>query len=244
MSPTHGKAHGAHPSAERLLDYHRGRLESADHQALEDHLADCPECTRIVLDLAGRHRAEDRKLDASWSALRPRLERGPAAVAGRRLWVVLAASILAVAALAAWGFVHQQRQIRAAEARVAELERLLAGWSQPQTVVPGIDLLPAGAVRRTTSPPVLDVPADARFLVFRLTLLAPTADDAFDLGIFDRDERLVSRLSGVRRDERGIVTVALPRAFMGEGTYRLRLYDSGTDEPEAEFAVGLRYPEP
>ncbi|MEM9552926.1 MAG: hypothetical protein AAGC60_01605 [Acidobacteriota bacterium] len=52
-----------HPTPEVLLAYHERRLPSPAREALLDHLALCPRCSRAVLDLARFPRIEARAPD-------------------------------------------------------------------------------------------------------------------------------------------------------------------------------------
>ncbi len=72
-----------HPTAEELLEHHRGSLAESDADRLRAHLAQCQECSRIMLDLAApipltgsSAEGEDPELDAAWKKLRPQLQRG------------------------------------------------------------------------------------------------------------------------------------------------------------------------
>ena len=69
-----------HLSVEELAAYHAGTLAEDEEARVQDHLLECPECTRTLLDLdALRHGADpaeeasDAEKEAFWQALRPRL---------------------------------------------------------------------------------------------------------------------------------------------------------------------------
>jgi len=77
----------AHPSPETLTAYHAGELVPAAEDEVQEHLAVCRHCARLLLDLPGfletpaataagleRLDAED---DASWQAIQARLPRPP-----------------------------------------------------------------------------------------------------------------------------------------------------------------------
>jgi hypothetical protein len=89
---------GDHPSPERLAAYHEGALPPGEEERLRDHLALCPDCAQLLLDLAGFPELEtpagargltDGEVDAAWQTMRSRLGSGgeerPPAPALRRL---------------------------------------------------------------------------------------------------------------------------------------------------------------
>jgi hypothetical protein len=56
-----------HPSARQLSAYHRGdELSPADTETLRDHLAQCPECADLVLDLDGFGALATQVDDEEW----------------------------------------------------------------------------------------------------------------------------------------------------------------------------------
>lgn len=71
-----------HPSVEELVAYHRGELAEGACEPLQDHLALCEECSRLLLDLEGfpelaapgeDHRLSDDDLERAMAALKARL---------------------------------------------------------------------------------------------------------------------------------------------------------------------------
>ncbi len=71
-----------HPTAGELLALGRGELSNTGARRLREHLALCPECAAIFLDLARPEgiaelerlaRLSDEQLEAAWFALRARL---------------------------------------------------------------------------------------------------------------------------------------------------------------------------
>lgn len=79
---------GPHPTPEQLADYHAGKLSSEDEEAIRDHLALCPECAELFLDLVDFASPEptrdisgltDEEVDAAWQEMRARLSGTPAA---------------------------------------------------------------------------------------------------------------------------------------------------------------------
>ena len=82
---------GPHPTPEQLADYHAEKLSAEEEERIQEHLALCPECAELFLDLvdfAGPEPARDvsgltdEEVDAAWQDMRARLS-GTAAAAGK-----------------------------------------------------------------------------------------------------------------------------------------------------------------
>jgi len=74
----------AHLEPEQLLAYRAGELPEGEVEALRDHLALCPECAELLLDLddftpdaspVSKAAISDQEIEAAWIALRDRLAR-------------------------------------------------------------------------------------------------------------------------------------------------------------------------
>jgi hypothetical protein len=81
---------GGHPSPETLTAYYSGELALPAEEELQEHLAVCPHCTQLLLDLpafleppASHIESLDTAADASWQEIRKRLP-GPPENAGKR----------------------------------------------------------------------------------------------------------------------------------------------------------------
>lgn len=76
-----------HPAPERLAAYRAGELSAEEAEGVRDHLALCPECAQLLLDLVAFEEHEPAEepaglasgdVEAAWQRLRPKLEReGP-----------------------------------------------------------------------------------------------------------------------------------------------------------------------
>jgi hypothetical protein len=78
---------GAHPTPELLAAYHAGELPEDEVEQIRDHLALCPECGELLLDLADFEDPgptidipglTDADVDAAWQDLKARLAGQPA----------------------------------------------------------------------------------------------------------------------------------------------------------------------
>lgn len=71
-----------HPAPEKLAEYHARELPAEEIPELQDHLAECPECSQLLLDLesfeeleppAGHRPVTDAQVRRDWKRLRRRL---------------------------------------------------------------------------------------------------------------------------------------------------------------------------
>ncbi len=249
-----------HPSARQLAAYHREELPPEETEALRDHLALCPECSELLLDLAGfgelaasteAQHWEERK-PAVWGSLRSALAAEPARlprrvaprrVVSRRRWLSLAAAAALVLAVgtAVWqtldlGRTRQRlaataEQLERAEERIGELERGAAELA-PQLVVPSLDLFPPGYRRGGGTEPILEIPRHARIFVLQLHIADAGSHTDYRLRILASGGEEVWSGSGLRRTAGGTFRVALPRTLLPSGRYRLELY--GAQEPSSQ----------
>lgn len=71
-----------HPTPEKLAEYHARELPAEEIEGLQDHLAECPECSQMVLDLesfekleppAGQRPVSEAQVGRDWKRLRRRM---------------------------------------------------------------------------------------------------------------------------------------------------------------------------
>ena len=139
---------GDHPSAEALVAYRADELDAEARSRVQDHVAACHICARILLDAAGQDRGvKDAEVDTAWAKLEARRRRVPAREDRRRGvgwpgasggWLVAAAlSGLVVGLAASWALFGGLRQ-----GSEPELER-----SRSDTARAQLDLRQAEAER-------------------------------------------------------------------------------------------------
>lgn len=79
----------AHPTLERLADYHLGKLSSDEESRAQRHLVRCRECASQLLDLAAFYEPSDdaspTQVDAAWRRFHPRMQTLPQATRSLRL---------------------------------------------------------------------------------------------------------------------------------------------------------------
>lgn len=211
-----------HPSASQLAEYSLGVHPPHDDEAIQEHLAVCPECAEVVLDLRSFADAPDGEAGASdlesareWAGLERRLERSGGARPGRTPWWAiaaswgLAASLLVCVALLAWGL-RQQAAARRASAPSGDM------------VLVGLAPLGGDSARAGTAPARVTVPGRATGIVLLLNL--------GDLRRFPRHRMVLSREGegplwtdeDVHRGETGTFTLVLP-ADLAPGVYEVRI---------------------
>ncbi len=229
---------GAHLSLDQLADHRAGRLSAGEDDRVLDHLALCPTCTKLFLDLAsfphlepppGAEPASEREIEAEWRAMGPGLlaaagvepGRGDATEGGSvlpfgdprgasRRWQTPAlwAAALMLTFGAAW---------------IGTLHQQLAkqGAAQYATV---IDIEVARGSRPYPVSP-------------RATQVLLIVHD-FDLETYSRGQLQVLRRGTVLHtanlepspDDRSLLYLALPRELLPAGSYRIKIFGQISDE--------------
>lgn len=229
----------SHVPPEDLLAYQEGQLAEVDNEAIRDHLATCPRCAGLILDLARFSRTElgepleeelsDSVLEERWEVFRPRLEgeprsgsapvpaprelpdRPPRNFPRRELYAALAAGLVAVSLGLAFraGMWHQRHAER----------------SEPAVRVAVSSLLPQemAAARNpgAAEPTVVPVWADRLLLI--LNFFAPSSYPTYRARILDATGREVWSSRDLRRASDGSFALEVPRSFLPAGSYRIEL---------------------
>jgi hypothetical protein len=206
----------AHPETEELIDYHQERLDSAATSRIREHLAECRECTALILDLEDFLRAEssppipeeitEARLVAravSWEA---RAERW------RNASLLAASLFLATSVpLGIYFWNHSQRG-----------SPEMAGLT-PEANLPLISLYPRSALRGGKENR-LELPPGPRWIHLILTTEdLPQATD-YQLGVVDAAGHEILSLAGLQPTAVGTFSIGLPAARVPAGTYGLRLF--------------------
>lgn len=241
---------GAHPAPETLTAYHAGELTQAAEEEVQEHLAVCRHCARLLLDLPAFLEAPaagdedlDVEADASWRVIRARLP-GPSQPAGRRRegastsnpgwWrarsPLAAAATLAGAALIAVPLWIIARQLSSPELPPATIELFppenQRGTAEPPPAPPAI--VHAQAASTTL---LLRLARPQPDLRFRIELLAGGATGAAGAAGAPAGRSLpVPAVKAV--DSRTLVLV-LARRQLAPGRYWLKVLDA--EQPSAEL---------
>ena len=204
-----------HLPVEEIAAYHAGRLPEAAEARVQDHLVECRECTRMLLDLDALRsgadpadEASDAEKDSFWQILYPRL---PPVRSSRRFPVPqLLAAALAAAVV---GLAIQNVSLRTT---VHEL-------SQPDLGAPVRDLS-ATATRDDAAPAVISLAPDDRF--FTLVLSPVDARDFPDHEVVleKAGDGEIWRGRGLRKNRYGTFSLILARRLTGKGAYVLRVF--------------------
>lgn len=245
-----------HPSPRQLSHYQRGELSAADTETLQDHLAQCPECAELVLDLDGfgdlGHDAEgelwEGRKTAVWDALSASITdhhgSAPTAASLGWRWAPLAAAALLALAVGLVGWLavqHQGAELARTKEQLAEMGERLAQAGQriadleggsaesPQLVVPSLDLFPPSFQRGDAGSPTLVMPHQARFFLLELHTTDTDSQPDYRLSIVRPDGGEVWSGHGLQRTPGGSFRIAVPRQLLTPGHYRLELYGLGEE---------------
>ncbi len=137
-------------------------------------------------------------------------------------------------------------QLKQEQEKRQELEMRLAESNQPQTSVPMYELMLARKERNNApSAPAdynINVPASAKSFMLRISPDSAEAFPAYVIEIFDRQNRQAWKSERLK-PENETLSVTFPRAYLSEGTYRLRLmgWKGNTTERIGEFNLKLSF---
>ncbi|MEM9552771.1 MAG: hypothetical protein AAGC60_00810 [Acidobacteriota bacterium] len=221
-----------HPSVEQLCAYSETEAPAPGHDRIAEHLVACDECADIVLgfeamDRAALEPAADHDVDARWrsfqevldaedsasrvAAFREPTARDRSVVSDPRIaWVAAAAATLVALGLGIWG-VSLDREMRRPHAEL----RIHDVISREAATIRG-----AAGTR-------IEVPASAD-LVLLFNLASTTAPEVVALRAFDVRGREVLALDDIERSRDGNYVVSLPAGWLGGGSYRVDLIETGS----------------
>ncbi|MCH9650725.1 MAG: zf-HC2 domain-containing protein [Deltaproteobacteria bacterium] len=225
-----------HPAVELWISFHEGGLEEAETDRLQDHLANCPECADLVLDLGTFERPEglgettDLEARSAWRRVlaRPREH--------RRASAAVAAAAL-VAALVTGGWATYERS------RALDLERSLAEFSKPMPNPDLVDLF-SGEQERGNSQ-VSELPtvtaAEGSLVVLSLHLRDPQAGTDYSIEIAAENGEPIWSGGPVRSRAFDNLTLALSGRFLPSGVYEVRVYRRNEGGPELVERYRFRF---
>ncbi|MCB1034519.1 MAG: hypothetical protein KDD47_11870 [Acidobacteria bacterium] len=210
---------GEHLSADQLIAYRSGRLGEEAADTVQEHLSLCPACLADLQELEafvaagepGEEKAASLEAAATWKGVRQRLEPRHGSP-----WTSLAAAaLLAVAAGLGWWGLEQRSLLRELQA---------VGPMQPLADIPIVDVFPSSGERGgDDGDRRFEVPASATFVT--LVLHVPDAEGQGTLDVELLDPEGSSLWTGnLRVSEYGTLRLGLPRAFLGPGKHRLRVF--------------------
>lgn len=226
---------------------------------LDAHVAGCRACQTIAEAFAAAEDEGDD--DVPRESIWRRVESRRAAPPFRgRIWTrvvpyAAAASLLLVAGALSVRLVRLERdhrslvegsdrELAAANARVAALESQLAGLrARDETVRPQVNLpivdLAADATRSGSSLRTISFARDTPAVVFVLTVPAAGRAASYALDVADASGRPQLHLSDLRATPERTINVALPRASVPDGRISLVLYALRGDRREQVAAYSI-----
>jgi Putative zinc-finger len=243
-----------HPEAVELAAYAGEALPAERQDEVQEHLASCAECARLLADFLdfdelsppdGFERLTDVEVAAARRQLQRSIEnrtvvapsaavRGPrwtgAFASPRPLQLLAAALAAAVIGLTFWG-VSQQRN----------LHRL----QLPEVNVATHDIEPLGSDQLrggpATGPTVIDSAAGSAILILQLPEVQ--SHPAYRAAIRASDSREIwSRTGAVRDPVLGNFALRLPPGTLRPGRYEIEIFgvDGGREERVARYAIEVR----
>lgn len=259
-----------HPEPGRLLDYHEGRLPAAEEAALQDHLAACPACAALLLDLdafaaaaafpeesvPGERVQEDSAPEESapadfatataWRALAPRLDEEAPGEAARRPPARRPA--------AGSGRFPAGRWLPALAASllvaVPVLTVLLVKSQQRVSRLEGALTTPQTGVpvlyldpltrEEAEGAPALALPPGDGFFLLTVTPPAGGLDDRYRVEIVNPAGRVVWEGKELAASDHGTLRLGFTRRALPPGAYRLRLYGPPAGELLATHPFTVR----
>jgi hypothetical protein len=235
---------GDDPSADELADYLAGALPPEEEERIQEHLALCPECASLVVDLAALLQPPAEappaaalpagEREQAWERLAWRLRTaGGSATAPSRRWrgrpLALAASLILGIGLGVLG------------------GRLIRPADRPRADVALLELAPegAGAQRSTETARRFRLPARAGRVALLLDLGDLRRFPRYEVDLVAPDGRVAWRERDALRAEDGTFLLELPAtAVATSGRYRIRLRGAGETAstpgtPLADYAVDV-----
>lgn len=226
---------GEHPAPEVLSEYLDGLLSAGEKAELQDHLALCPECTDMFLEMAGISEPaagidsadpvlSEERAHVLWPALRRRLNFQPQESFSRPFfrseqvaWALAATLLLTTVLASTWSYSRDR------------------GYPQspaPAVNIAVLDLVPigqAGVVREIeASDPLLA--AEQILLVLNLADLRPF--DGYRAELTDSaGGNVIWANDDLRRSPSGNFTIQLPAAMLGDRN-KIELFGLSADGRE------------
>jgi hypothetical protein len=242
---------GPHPAPEGLAAYHRGTASPEEEERVQEHLAACPECTALLLDIAGLsnpssgNAVSQVEVAAAWRVVRGHLRQETAATGGigrlgkaapgtrrtlRPPWLhSLAAVLLVAVGLLAY--------------RVVGLQQRVGDLSQPQLNAPVLDLRPSVRAEEVGAT-VPEVPSQARLFTLVINPIGPVSPGVYEAEIVNAAGKQVWIGRGLEANSFGSFSLALSRQTLCAGEYSLRLFSlaAGNRRSIGEYAFRVQAP--
>jgi Putative zinc-finger len=214
LRPRVRSAGSAHLPLDTLIDYYHGRLDPAAAETVQEHLALCPECAALVLDLESFAQAETAPPEDRTAArlLAQGITQQLRADRWRRTAAVAASLLLAtVLPLGLYS-------LRAGRGAAVPATR----GPTPEANLPIVSLYPRSS-RRGAEVNRLDLPAGHRLVAVVLPTEEPPQAPDFALRVIGPSGREILLLRGLEPTSTGTFSVGLPASLLRPGRYQLWL---------------------
>lgn len=222
MTTTNGHEH---PDFEQWVQYREGQLTAEDEDVMQEHLAHCPRCTHLLLDLedflsppeADTNGALSFEKAAVWRAVRPPQKRPswyiPSSLA--------AAFLVGVLALGAWTSGERQE--------LKDLRQVVTTLTAPQPNSPIYHLVPT---TRSAQPARHGFPLAQEMQTFTLVFNLVSDDPAstFRADLIDTEGNVALSVPDLELDDYGTLTLGLSRKSIEPGDYLVHVYGLGSGE--------------
>jgi hypothetical protein len=241
----------AHPSPETLTAYHAGQLTPAAEEEAQEHLAVCPHCVRLLLDLpaflavpAAHREGPDVGAEASWQAIRACLP-GPPEKTGHRREPTRARGS---SPRQAWPRLAIAAMFAGAAVIAVPLWIIAGHLSSPELPPATLELSMPEARRGTAEPPPMPpatVDSRAVSTTFLLRLARPQPDLRFRVELLaggganaaGAPAGRILPVPAVKMVDSRTLVLVLARRELSPGRYRLLVLDAEqpTTEPLGDF---------
>jgi hypothetical protein len=238
-----------HPTPELLAAYHEDRLSPEKDGEIQEHFVECPECPELVLSLDEFASKEmpilvsddlsDTRVDRAWRRLRRQLLTDitvPRIPRPRLLWLRRPAL--------AWGLVGLLLPSTVGlGVRVQSLHGELQLENEPELNAAFATVFPELTKRGSAEPREVRVPRDVKVVL----AFDPPVEDAtfadYRLEIQRPGGTDVWKRAGLRKNAEGWFSVGLPRHFLEEGEYTIRVVGivHGRERVVQDYPVRLSY---
>lgn len=227
-----------HPEFEQWVQYREGKLSTEGEDSMQEHLAHCPRCTHLLLDLEDflsppeeENGALSFEKAAVWRAVRPPKQRPswqfPSSLA--------AAFLVGVLALGVWTSGERQE--------LKDMRQVVASLTAPQPNSPIYHLAPT---TRSSRPARQGFPLAQEMQTFTLVfnLVSDDPESTFRADLIDKDGNVALSVPDLQLDEYGTLTLGLSRRSLEPGDYLVHVHGMGSGSEDASTSADEGGPDP
>jgi hypothetical protein len=198
-----------------------GEVEAA---ALRDHLASCPDCTRLLLSLAAFESAGEGPVDLAAAREARLMARTIVAQERARRWRAITSVAAGLTLLGLGLFLFRELAVRD---RASRLSRFDPGAENVN--LPLVSLHPEGTLRARGEPERLAIPPRARVVALLLATREPPGSGACRLEVRESGGGLLLARDGLVPTKQGTFELWLPAEALPAGVYQVLLHGPAPD---------------